>query len=178
MTSQASQLCQILGYHRARAAAAPHDNETAEAILFWMTYILDKGMSLSLGRASTIQDYDITLPRTVRKLSVGDEWRSLLNAWIKHAEIQGNIYERLYSPPALAQPEEQRLRAARALAEEMKILGAQLHLAMAHTPPDQRDGAIIFNMVVKSDEISLLVCMPPLLGISFGPLTCICQRRR
>ena len=165
MTSQASQLCHLLGYHRASTFGDEEgrDNETSRPILFWMVYMLDKGLSLCLGRASTIQDYDITLPREIGKLYAGNEWKELLNIWIKHAEIQGNIYEKLYSPPALRQPEEHRVRAARALAAEMKIVAAQLHLVIACYPAGKKHdasyGAEVFNMVVKSDEISLLASL-------------------
>jgi len=33
--------------------------------LFWFLYTMDKGLCLRLGRASTIQDYDIAVPLPV-----------------------------------------------------------------------------------------------------------------
>ncbi|THX04745.1 hypothetical protein D6D17_05495 [Aureobasidium pullulans] len=61
LASKASALCQTLGYHR---TVTSHDrvvtNSKYTRFLFWTTYYLDKSLSLRLGRASTIQDWDVT----------------------------------------------------------------------------------------------------------------------
>lgn len=68
-----------------------------------MAYVLDKSLSLRLGRPSTIQDYDITVPYP----SSDDPRRALitdfLRVWVVASKIQGQIYELLYCPEAIAQ---------------------------------------------------------------------------
>jgi len=88
--------------------------------LFWSIYCLDKALSLRLGRSSAIQDYDISLPMNFEASNVAHPWKTIHKLWIRLASIQGKVYEFLYSPAALAQPEEDRVSHARQLAEEMQ----------------------------------------------------------
>jgi hypothetical protein len=55
-------LGQDLGYHRYQTMKddSKEDRET-KIYIFWMIYFFDKSMSLRLGRASFIQDFDISL---------------------------------------------------------------------------------------------------------------------
>lgn len=85
-------------------------NNTSEEIefkkfLFWSTYFVEKSLSLRLGRPSTIPDWDITINRP----STTDPHRAPVLAyfvlWIEASRCQGNIYEMLYSPNALSQPD-------------------------------------------------------------------------
>lgn len=98
----------------------PRVQET-KTILFWATYCLDKALSLRLGRSSSIQDYDVTLSPDINLgSSVSELWKSVYRLWIRLARIQGRVYELLYSPAALAQPESDRVTYARQLASEMQ----------------------------------------------------------
>ncbi|CCF32880.1 fungal specific transcription factor [Colletotrichum higginsianum] len=95
-TSTAASLCQTLGYHRVSQArsdsAGPRDIKT---LLFWHVYMLDKTLSLRTGRASVIQDWDVTLPRRVDNTMVADPWGAIITIWIKQSEIQQRVYEQL-----------------------------------------------------------------------------------
>lgn len=158
MTATACSLCQTLGYHR-----APTDrNDTCDThetrpLLFWAVYQLDKALSLRLGRISTMKDLDITLPHDVLESPLGPDWRGIFISWIEVAQIHGNIYEKLYSPAAVAQPEPERMTAAWGLAEELKILIEQVSLAAPRYcqvgQPDY-DKYESVRMVLKSDEVS------------------------
>ncbi|RYP07504.1 hypothetical protein DL765_009137 [Monosporascus sp. GIB2] len=158
MTATACNLCQTLGYHRATTYKDdPTDTREKRPVLFWAVYQLDKGLSLRLGRASAMRDFDITLPRHVLELPLGPDWCEIFNSWTKVAEIHGNIYEKLYSPAALTQPEPERVAAAWGLAEELKILVAQASLAAARYSQPGRaeyDEYKSVRMILKSDEIS------------------------
>lgn len=88
--------------------------------LFWSVYCLDKGLSLRLGRASTIQDYDITSTPTFNRVDISSFWKTVHYLWVSLARIQGKVYELLYSPVGLSQPESQRVAHARQLASEMQ----------------------------------------------------------
>jgi len=181
LTSRAVNMCLDLGWHRAATSKGEGGaDSTSRAVLFWTAYMLDKGISLSLGRASAVQDYDITLSRDIGDLKAGPQWRFIINGWVKLAEVQGNLYQRLYSPAALLQTDEERTRAARALGEELKILMTQMHLATASIPPDQKleSNGDVLRMINKSDEVSIWSsvtlayrALPPLpgSGSSFHP---------
>ncbi|EFQ26850.1 fungal specific transcription factor domain-containing protein [Colletotrichum graminicola M1.001] len=129
-TSTAASLCQTLGYHRVSQArsesAGPRDIKT---LLFWHVYMLDKTLSLRTGRASVIQDWDITLPRRVDNTMVADPWGAIITTWIKQAEIAHRVYEQLYSPLAIHQSQEERIETVRRLESEQKaIMAAGSHV--------------------------------------------------
>lgn len=88
--------------------------------LFWSIYCIDKALSLRLGRASTIQDYDISLSWASSRLGGPDPYNEVYILWIHLAKIQGKVYEKLYSPAALCLPESERVEHARNLASDMQ----------------------------------------------------------
>ncbi|KAM0271123.1 hypothetical protein ACHAQH_009210 [Verticillium albo-atrum] len=93
---------------------------------FWMLDSVEKGLSLCLGRPSTVQDYDITIPLPeFDALSAGPLVHVALR-WIKLSQVQGKIYKGLYSPAGLAESVEVRARWANALVEEMRVLYATM----------------------------------------------------
>lgn len=178
MTAAACHLCLALGYHRASTYKTPTgDVRDPRPCLFWNIYILDKGISLNLGRASVLSDYDITLPRDVLDgLTIGPEWRAILNMGIEAAVIQGDIYEKLYSPEALLRLERDRVATAWALAETLKALIEKNRYAQLEYT-GQKDGALL-EMVLKSDQVSMFSsltliyrALPPPRGSAgtFGP---------
>lgn len=123
LTSHAARLCQSLGLHRS-AKTSPDDTKESIVLkkrIFWLTYILDKSLSLRMGHSSILQDFDITLD--LPELSADSRmsmWDILHRQWVKVGYFQGRIYEELYSPRALSEPESTRTRRARAIAEEMQ----------------------------------------------------------
>lgn len=71
-------------------------NLQKKRLLFWQLYVLDRGFALSIGRAPVIADYDIRTDRPQSHELSGKGAKRLLG-WIRVAEIQGKIYEYLYS---------------------------------------------------------------------------------
>ncbi|KAM0095275.1 hypothetical protein ACP6JD_001231 [Aspergillus fumigatus] len=73
--------------------------------------------------ALTLGDFDIiiTIPEDLGGPRVDEPWRTMYHLWVKTAEIQGKVYEQLYSPAALSRPERERLFCARQLASEMEV---------------------------------------------------------
>lgn len=119
LTSAAFRLCQTLGYHRSN----PSDSSNKPSLgntLFWTVYVLDKAVSLRLGRASTIQDYDVTSLVNIDTTGLDEPFDKIYLLWVRFATIQGKVYELLYSPAALARPESERVAHARQLASEMQ----------------------------------------------------------
>ncbi|KAK3364500.1 hypothetical protein B0T25DRAFT_67577 [Lasiosphaeria hispida] len=145
LNSAAAIICQTLGYHRISPSGKiptveeQHANNAKQAS-FWFTYLIDRALSLRFGRASAIQDYDITIPRTLGHHMVSGAWADVFNQWIMHAEFMGKAYENLYSPAALARQPEQRVESARqligmlqAVAGERNDLNQQIRMARGPT---------------------------------------------
>lgn len=199
LNTTAAQLCQDLGYHRvtggtvdAANGASSSSSSTVtgtgqqdggsssstvlsdkKAILFWFSYMLDRGLALRLGRAPTIQDFDVTLPRVIGRVNAPDMWKEVLRLWIAHADIQGQIYERLYSPSSLGHPVGQRVDTARRLAGRLKVIADQALLIRSTEMGRLKLGgggggeggggswadarkATVMEMVMKSDQVSFL----------------------
>ncbi|KAK2601331.1 hypothetical protein N8I77_010786 [Diaporthe amygdali] len=193
LNTTAAQLCQDLGYHRvtggtvnvnsangsggggsSSAGAGAQDGSVLsdkKAILFWFSYMLDRGLALRLGRAPTIQDFDVTLPRVIGRVNAPDMWKEVLRLWIAHADIQGQIYERLYSPSSLGHPVGQRVETARRLASRLKMIAEQALLLRSTEMGKLKAGgggsaeggswadarkATVMEMVMKSDQVSFL----------------------
>ena len=124
LVSSAASLCQNLGYHRINTMT----NDTPEVRqskihVFWMIYIFDKTLSLRLGRASAIQDWDISLPFVLPSDATprGPEGGQILTYWIKVARIQGQTYEKLFSPAAFLRTPAERTRTAVELVNAMSL---------------------------------------------------------
>lgn len=95
--------CQILGYHRESTYKKDTDgNASNKRRLFWTNYVFDKTMSLLLGRASYIQDFDIDVQISVPSLDPTIRpWDEAFIWMIKLAQVEGKIYNDLYSATAL-----------------------------------------------------------------------------
>lgn len=129
MIYSAIQLAQSLGYHRIQTMKDDSEEERAAKIhVFWFIYVTDKTLSLRLGRASIIQDWDMSLPypnidsdhaRFGSLVQQGQKGTELLCYWIKVAEIQGKTYEKLFSPAGSLRPLDERARTAKELVDAM-----------------------------------------------------------
>lgn len=106
LASKASEICQTLGYHR-KTAAGVQGSEVSKYMqfLFWSVYYVDKTLSLRLGRASTIPDWEISVDLPAPPSADQEPILAYFVLWIKLARCQGNIYEMLYSPGSMMQPD-------------------------------------------------------------------------
>ncbi|KAL2007936.1 hypothetical protein VTN00DRAFT_7918 [Thermoascus crustaceus] len=123
LSSHAARLCQALGYHR--SVAAPGDSvEDIELKkrVFWYVYVIDKSLSLRLGRSSTLQEYDIALDLPAKSSDPAVRpWNLIYEFWVRLAGFNGRIYEELYSARALSDSEVDRTRKARCIIRDMEI---------------------------------------------------------
>jgi hypothetical protein len=127
MISTAAHLSQNLGYHRYQTMKDDSEEDrNAKIHVFWFIYVMDKTLSLRLGRASIIQDWDMSLPypnidsdhaRFGSLVQQGQRGTELLLYWIKIAQIQGNVYERLFSSAAFLKPMNERANTAAELVD-------------------------------------------------------------
>lgn len=124
MISSAAGLCQNLGYHRINTMTNdPVEVRKSKIHMFWMIYVFDKTLSLRLGRASVIQDWDISLPFVLPGDGTphGPEGSQMLAYWIKVARVQGQTYEKLFCPAAFLKSSEDRARTAAELVNAMNM---------------------------------------------------------
>jgi hypothetical protein len=115
MVGTAARLCQTLGYHRYQTMQNDTEEDRNDKMhIFWMIYMFDKTMSLRLGRASFIQDYDISLPffHDTRTSPGVPDSKLMLTYWCKVARVQGQTYEKLFSPAAFLRTTEERTQTA------------------------------------------------------------------
>ncbi|KAF1954350.1 hypothetical protein CC80DRAFT_476084 [Byssothecium circinans] len=122
LITNAAGLAQNLGYHRIQTMANDTEDERSSKIqVFWFIYMIDKTLSLRLGRASVIQDWDMSLPypsmdddhaRFGSLVQMGVKRSSMSLYWIKVAQTQGKVYENLFSPAAFCKSREERARTA------------------------------------------------------------------
>lgn len=122
MVSNAAELSQNLGYHRFETMKHETKQEQrSKMYIFWTICMFEKQLSLRLGRASRIQDWDVSLPLlAMREVSPnGFEGNVMLIYWVKVAKVSGQIYEKLFSPAAFRKPFEERSRTAAALIKAM-----------------------------------------------------------
>ncbi|KAF9885406.1 hypothetical protein FE257_012928 [Aspergillus nanangensis] len=153
LMSLASHICMTLGYHQ--ISSMEGDNETVrneKMNLFWSVYCLEKALTLRVGRASSIPDYDISIPASSPVFGNVEPWNSMYTAWVIIAGIQGKVYELLYSHKALNQPEEQRAR-------YVHQLGAELERTVIdpyEKTMNQLELAGYDQFYVKADQVSQL----------------------
>ncbi|KAJ4401297.1 hypothetical protein N0V91_008073 [Didymella pomorum] len=123
LTAMAAGQSQNLGYHRYQTFQNDEEEERNSKVhLFWMIYMFDKQLSLRLGRASVIQDWDMSLPLitstpTPAAMALGAS--QMMAYWIKVAKVQGQTYEKLFSPAAFLKNPEERIRTSMNLIDAM-----------------------------------------------------------
>lgn len=124
LSARAASMCISLGFHQIDSMRNdPPDLRDTKMAVFFGVYTLDKSLSLRLGRSSTIQDWDMSLP--LPHMNVEDIWEKMFAIWIAMSTVQGRIYEELYSPKALLQSPEERAQSARQLVDEMNKINAE-----------------------------------------------------
>ncbi|KAK4184954.1 putative transcriptional regulatory protein [Podospora australis] len=170
LCSKASELCQTLGYHR----ISSHRNDTAEnavyrQFLFWVVYIVDKNLSLRLGRCSTIHDYDITVPYPAADDVGTSGIKHFFTLWIMSSKVQGQVYELLYCPKALSESEEVRKFRVQLLSrslDEVEVRtndiieqygkSAQHHIDIEPYTPELYEFCILSDSVLRLSILTLI----------------------
>lgn len=114
-------MCQTLGFHReSNLKKDSVDSADRKRHVFWNLYMIDKNLSLALGRKANFQDEDIDI--AYFSLSTDPRqrpWDLIGHATIRFATTQGEVYDRLYSIKASKSSPEERSRAIEELAAKM-----------------------------------------------------------
>lgn len=153
-----SQMVQTLGFHdRFSFPDDDAETKTCKIQLFWSIYVVEKGLSLQLGRSSTIRDIDVTVLLPVQYPKLDFIFGSTSFRPIELSRLQGMVYDNIYSPAALMQPDIVRISRVKALVKELESL-ANLrvstylhHSCLPYIPPS-------FNPYTK--HISILSFIP------------------
>lgn len=119
LSAHAASMVLSLGYNRIATLQADTEHvRQSKILLFWMTYWLDTSFSVRLGRAPTIRDYDITVPRLSHDSILPSNFVNAFNYSLTIGSLQSRAVEQLYSPLALQQSVgERRQRASRLIAD-------------------------------------------------------------
>lgn len=108
---------------------------------------MEKSLSLRLGRSSTIQDWDVTvpLPESMLDGQTSEEGLvPLLALSVKIARCQGNIHELLYSQTSLALPDQARYSRVQALGAQLGEVGKNISASIV---------SVLFHVVKGSTEM-------------------------
>ncbi|RDW92920.1 fungal specific transcription factor domain-containing protein [Aspergillus mulundensis] len=123
--SRSSLTSQALGLHSLLVVSTEQAEEAQRRRnLFWAVYVLEKAVSLRLGRPSTIRDRDITIPRLRLDRNMTSLSHNKLPDWIEMAELYGRVYDDIYSSHALSQPLAVRESRIKSLASELERMMA------------------------------------------------------
>ncbi|TQW07164.1 hypothetical protein V2A60_000816 [Cordyceps javanica] len=103
VVSAAARHCVQLGYHRNDKGQLSPEESHKRRLLFWHVYISELGLTLRLGRAAVIQDFDVDVPQ----LNISSDprqavWDESLRSFTLFSRIQSKIYRKIYSPGAIA----------------------------------------------------------------------------
>ncbi|RGP78381.1 hypothetical protein FLONG3_3517 [Fusarium longipes] len=119
----AVQMCQRLGLIRETLPKSETQEEKSRrAKLVCWIHMLDKMLAMRLSRPSLIRVGEITLNFEAFGASGNDGLPPIMPKWTDFSELQGRVYDELYSPRALLQPDEERESRARSLAEDMRVV--------------------------------------------------------
>ncbi|KAK7707429.1 hypothetical protein SLS57_009299 [Botryosphaeria dothidea] len=152
----AHSMCQTLGMHReANLKNDPPAVADMKRHAFWSHYMIDKNLSLCLGRKASFQDDDID----VDYFKLSDDprqraWDEISYASIRFSTVQGETYDRLYSIAAARAPAEQRLRTVEELAQKMVNMRNEL---VSIDPKGAWYGEHLDSMVQAADFIAYSV---------------------
>ncbi|KAI8653276.1 Zn(2)-C6 fungal-type domain-containing protein [Fusarium keratoplasticum] len=163
LNSIAAQLCQTGGFHRADVASTESARtKQIKGILFWQVYSWDRGLSLRMGRASVINDGDITIPRQFDFSGFPLlEKPATLKFWLERATLQGQIYIQLYSPAALAVHPSELGRRAEELAVECRRLVVEEKKTQqeAFAYLKQINSSELVEIFMQGDEVQFLATL-------------------
>ncbi|KAH7236370.1 hypothetical protein BKA59DRAFT_496605 [Fusarium tricinctum] len=162
LNSAAAQMCQTAGFHRKDHAIRNPEEAGIKSILFWYTYTTDKALAIRLGRAPIIQDWEIDIPRTFDFEGILSlETKAVASMWLSAATLQGQVYEQLFCPAALAQPPAILVERALSLAAKCREVEAEAHQSreMAIASLEKIGASPLVDVHLKGDEVQLLSTM-------------------
>ena len=133
--SLAFNMCQSIGLHR-RSTLEKDEYAIAEAKrhAFWALYTIDKNISLNIGVTSHFQDHDIDADLyTPSNDPKHRPWDLMGLVIVEFANVQGRVYDQLYSTSACRAGDEQRSASIERLSSDLMTVRDKL-LAVRLSP--------------------------------------------
>ncbi|KAF4344571.1 hypothetical protein FBEOM_1469 [Fusarium beomiforme] len=119
----AVQMCQTLSFTRENLPKPEtREEKQRRAKLVCYIHLCDKMLALRLSRPALIRDGEITINFEALEADGSDGPAPIIAKWARFCDVQGRVYDKLYSPGALLQPDEERESNARKLAADMERL--------------------------------------------------------
>ncbi|KAI1428254.1 fungal-specific transcription factor domain-containing protein [Xylaria sp. FL1777] len=167
--SSAANLCQTMGFHRLAADSKYDDDpQGTRASLFWLVLLLEKSLSLRLGRPSNFRDDEITTPLPSE---------AGIRRCAQTSIIQGKIYDLLYSPTGLARSDIERGMLAQNLASELRGIINENKIAFQNSllPPGAEQDKMrdVYYKIELVKQLSLLTLILRAVPAPMGSLTSI-----
>ncbi|KAM0413028.1 hypothetical protein ACHAPD_008096 [Fusarium lateritium] len=154
-----AQMCQRLGLIR-ETLSKPETREEKQRrgkIVCWI-HMLDKMLSMRLSRPSLIRVGEITLNFEALEYTGNDDLPPMLSKWTNFCDLQARVYDDLYSPRALMQPDDERESRSRNLAADLKRLYHGRNAAEDRFIETSRIsvGETLTNLFQRADKIAYL----------------------
>ncbi|RAH68761.1 fungal specific transcription factor domain-containing protein [Aspergillus aculeatinus CBS 121060] len=118
----ASQHARTPGFHTRSVGTRDLSNTlNSKGFLFWAIYVLERFLCLRLGRTSSLQDGDVTLPPPQASMA-GESALAYFGNTVMVASLAGRVYEQLYCAGALGLPADARRIRVATLSQELNDL--------------------------------------------------------
>ena len=160
LTASGLRLAQSMNLHREPSLSSSSGSLTPSEMeqrrrVFWMAYILDKDISLRMGKPFTQddEDMDVNLPSNVAcDLDYAPQSLEMFNHRISLAVVQGQVYKKLYSVQAQRQLDSQKIMFAQELdsllaywasAVGIESIDAELEASQGQLPNELMHKAIL-----------------------------------
>ncbi|KAG7113642.1 Negative regulator of pleiotropic drug resistance STB5 like protein [Verticillium longisporum] len=104
LMSAAARTCIDLGYHRMPLGVRGSQNSRKKWHIFWYVYTYEKGLAFTVGRASSIPDYDVSTERPRYPDDMPGIPGRTYTAILELAMLQGEIQPQLFSAAASQLP--------------------------------------------------------------------------
>ncbi|KAH6691452.1 hypothetical protein F5X68DRAFT_201938 [Plectosphaerella plurivora] len=158
----AARMSQAMGFHKAALQdTAPSEAERRKARVFAVIYSTDKMLSLRLGRGSAIRSKEMPVDHSAMLKWVNTAPNRFPKTWIRFAQLQGLVYDRLYSPEAIRQPVMERATRARRLAQDLEKDATDYceHQEAFSQRMQQAIGGRYWDIMCHSDRVARLALM-------------------
>ncbi|KAK9377317.1 uncharacterized protein V1513DRAFT_436033 [Lipomyces chichibuensis] len=178
LISQCSHLAQTLGLHRQSAVYFERGLSQIEIeerrSLFWQCYTIEKTLSLTLGRTSSMPMYDCDVERKRNTTDVDCQTESQKlqrfgtersNATVSLVEVYDAVYVRLYSAHAQRHTASDKRRAVRELDAVLRNVWADIQPWIIES---RTSGIGIYRAVIAQAEFMYYVCMTMIHRVSKG----------
>lgn len=120
LVTSAHQIAHVLGFNTRHVGADDGgDVPNKKGLLFWVIYYLEKTVCLRLGCASTVPEFDITVPPPGGIDPGPSPEMTFCHLAVRSARLAGNVYTELYSAQALSLPNDRRHQNVKELATEL-----------------------------------------------------------